>query len=113
MRHHCAAHAAPLASFPSPVLVECGILTLPAWLSPPAKAPPVMTRIALAIIAVFAGTALADLTVAPGAVTLRGKDARQRLIVTETTAGRVSDRTREATFSTSPSHVAAVSPDGL
>src|SRR5215210_3791817 len=69
----------------------------------------------LAVLGLFAATApaFADLAVSPGSVTLTGKGDRQRLIVTETAAGRARDRTREATFSAGPAGVVSISPEGV
>ena len=62
---------------------------------------------------VAASPVAADLAVSPASVVLRGKDARQRLIVTETIDGRALDRSRDAAFSTNVPGVAAVSPEGV
>src|SRR5262245_35899777 len=53
------------------------------------------------------------LVVSPAAVTLRGRAARQQLIVTEFVAGRAVDRTRDARFSGDVPGVAAVSAGGV
>ncbi|MSQ96959.1 MAG: DUF1553 domain-containing protein [Gemmataceae bacterium] len=54
-----------------------------------------------------------DLTVSPSDATLRGKTARQRLIVTLTKDGKASDRTRDARFESQTPNVVAVSADGI
>ncbi|MBO0697530.1 MAG: DUF1549 domain-containing protein, partial [Zavarzinella sp.] len=69
--------------------------------------------VAFAALLAVAGQAAADLTVFPPSVTLSGKDARQRLIVTEAAGGRSADRTREASFTVTPAGVIAVFPDGV
>src|SRR5271166_3757237 len=53
------------------------------------------------------------LTISPENVLLHGKDARQRLIVTEMVHGRPVDRTRTARFQSETPTVAQVSADGL
>lgn len=53
------------------------------------------------------------LTLSPSNVTLQGKDARQRLIVTATADDRPVDRTRAATFRSDSPTVAQVSADGI
>jgi len=53
------------------------------------------------------------LTISPENVLLHGKDARQRLIVTEMVNGRAVDRTRTARFQNETPTVAQVSADGL
>ncbi len=53
------------------------------------------------------------LTIAPGSVLLQGKDARQRLLITETLAGRAVDRSRSATYAVEGAAVAVVSADGV
>jgi hypothetical protein len=57
--------------------------------------------------------AFADQAVIPMTFVLDGKDARQRLIVTETTGGRSFDCTALVTFACSEPTIAAVSPDGI
>ena len=65
--------------------------------------------ISLASSAAFAAEPAADaLSVAPTEVVLRGRAARQRLLVTQGTI----DRTREASFRSEPPNIVAVSPDG-
>src|SRR6185436_11970960 len=54
-----------------------------------------------------------DLTLSPGQATLRGKAARQRLIVTATKDGKAIDRTRDARFESATPEVVAVSADGI
>ncbi len=59
------------------------------------------------------GASSVRLTLAPQNVTLQGKDARQRLIVTATGAGRTRDRTRDAVFQTETPGIVEVSADGV
>src|SRR5436190_288940 len=54
-----------------------------------------------------------ELTLLPRDVTLRGKAARQRLIVTGTVAGRTVDLTRTARFQSESPGIVAVSADGI
>ncbi len=58
--------------------------------------------------------AFADsLTVTPTDATLRGRSARQRVIVTRTKDGKATDRTREAQFESLTPKVVAISADGI
>ena len=54
-----------------------------------------------------------DLTVFPESVLLTGTDGRQRLVVTDTAAGRPVDRTRDVTFRSETPAVVAVDADGI
>lgn len=54
-----------------------------------------------------------DLTVFPAAVTLRGKTARQQVLVTEVVDGRAMDRTRAANFHSDTPAIVAVSAEGV
>jgi hypothetical protein len=53
-----------------------------------------------------------DLKLTPGQILLRGRDARQRLLLTGTVNGRTVDLTREAQFHSEAPAVARVGPDG-
>jgi Protein of unknown function (DUF1549)/Protein of unknown function (DUF1553) len=53
------------------------------------------------------------LTVFPASVTLRGKESRQRLIVTETINGKPVDRTRQARFRGQTPAIISVSAEGV
>src|SRR5262245_19353847 len=74
-----------------------------------------MPRLASFVLLALATSAApaADLSAFPPAVTLGGPDARQRLVVTETVAGKPLDRTREATYATDTPKVVAIGPDGV
>lgn len=63
----------------------------------------------------FAGSVRAEgaLTIFPPETMLHGRDARQRLIVTETLVGRAVDRTRVAAFRSETPAVVLVSADGV
>ena len=62
----------------------------------------------------LASTARADgLVLTPTGATLRGKAARQRLIVTATENGKAFDRTRDATFESLTPAVVRISADGI
>ncbi len=52
-------------------------------------------------------------TVFPTAVTLRGKTARQQVLVMEVVSGRAVDRTHVASFTSDAPAVVAVSPEGV
>jgi hypothetical protein len=75
-----------------------------------------LPRIVLAILPLVLGAGLAradGLTVHPSAVALKGKDARQRVVVTQTTAGRDVDRSREARFTSETPAIMQVSANGV
>jgi hypothetical protein len=72
-----------------------------------------MTRLLAIGLLFIPSLALADLAVAPATVALRGKGARQQLIVTEIANNKVVDRTREATFATDAPAVAIIGVDGI
>ncbi len=71
-----------------------------------------MFRILLAC-SILPAPVLADVVVAPATIILRGKEARQRLLVTETIAGKNIDRSREAVYSSDAPKIAVVNADGL
>ena len=54
-----------------------------------------------------------EIALSPTNATLHGKAARQRLIVTVTTAGKAIDRTRDAWFESLTPKIVAVSADGI
>ncbi len=54
-----------------------------------------------------------ELIVLPGAATLRGKAARQRLVVTLMKDGKAVDRTRDARFESMTPKILSVSADGI
>jgi hypothetical protein len=67
----------------------------------------------LALVALAAPVRADGLGVFPPAVALDGADDRQQLVITETSSGKHTDRTTEATFATSSAAVAVVSRDGV
>src|SRR3954471_10215388 len=65
------------------------------------------------LLALLPVPASAGLAVSPAEATLRGRDDRQRLIVTETAGQRTTDLTRDAKFASDRPTVAVVSADGI
>ncbi|MBM3995592.1 MAG: DUF1553 domain-containing protein [Planctomycetes bacterium] len=62
----------------------------------------------------LSGAARADeITLSPPSATLRGKSARQRLVVTQTKDAKATDRTRDVRFESLTPKIVAVSPDGI
>ena len=73
-----------------------------------------LQSLAIVALVTFASTTVAqELSVHPPAVALRGKDARQRLVVTGTVGERPGDRTRTATFATDSPKIAVVNAEGI
>src|ERR1019366_10239539 len=73
-----------------------------------------LSLLALALVAALPAQGSADeLTLSPANFILRGKAARQRLIVTATRGGNAVDRTREARFESLTPKTVAVSADGI
>jgi hypothetical protein len=62
---------------------------------------------------VAAETTSGGLTLTPGTFTLRGRTARQRLLVTHTENGRARDVTRQVVFRSNSPAIARVSADGI
>lgn len=70
--------------------------------------------IAVLLLGALPMPAFADtLTLFPSPVTLRGKNAQQRLIVTETADGKAIDRTRHTAFRTDTPGIVQVSAQGI
>ncbi len=79
----------------------------------PALLPSLLAVVLLSAAAPAAGPPTQRLGVFPATVSLVGKSARQRLLVSEYQAGRTIDRTRQARFTSATPSVVAVSSDGI
>src|SRR5262245_42765294 len=72
-----------------------------------------MTRLLCLFLLLPSVPAFASIKATPETIHLRGKDARQQIVVTESQGDKILDRTREATFATSNAAIVGVTSAGV